>query len=57
MRAELVLGALERKLGQQPTAPQHQYLQQRLHYDAAERLMDAEDRAVMMAWEGVSAGP
>ncbi|CAK0737367.1 hypothetical protein CVIRNUC_000900 [Coccomyxa viridis] len=52
MRAELVLGALERKLGGQPPAPQHQYLQQRLQYDAEERLMDAEDRAVMMAWEG-----
>ena len=52
MRAELVLGALERKLGRQPAAPQHQYLQQRLRYDATERLMDAEDRAVMMAWEG-----
>ena len=52
MRAELVLGALERKLGRQLAAPQHQYLQQRLQYDAAERLMDAENRAVMMAWEG-----
>lgn len=36
MRAELILGALERKLGQQPTAPQHQYLQQRLQYDDGE---------------------
>ena len=52
MRAELVLGALERSLGKRETAAQHQYLQQRLLYDAGERLMDAEDRAVMMAWEG-----
>ena len=52
MRAELVLGALERKLGQRGAAPQHQYLQQRLQYDADEWLMDSEHRAVMMAWEG-----
>jgi hypothetical protein len=52
MRAELVLGALERKLGQRGVASQHRYLQQRLQYDADERLMDSEDRAVMMAWEG-----
>lgn len=54
VRAELVLGALERKLGQKESAgPSHEYLQQRLQYDAAsERLMDPEDRAVMMAWEG-----
>ncbi len=52
MRAELVLAALERKLGQPGAASQHQYLQQRLQYDADERLMDSEDRAVMMAWEG-----
>jgi len=52
MRAELILGALERKLGKQETVLQHQYLNQRLQYDADERLMDSEDRAVMMAWEG-----
>ncbi len=51
MRAELILGALERSLGKRETGAQHQYLQQRLQYDAGERLMDAEDRAVMMAWE------
>ena len=52
MRAELILGALERSLGKRETGAQHQYLQQRLQYDAGGRLMDAEDRAVMMAWEG-----
>lgn len=53
VRAEMVLGALERKLGKEAAGPSHEYLQQRLQYDAAsERLMDADDRAVMMAWEG-----
>jgi hypothetical protein len=53
VRAEMVLGALERKLGKEAAGPSHDYLQQRLQYDAdSERLMDADDRAVMMAWEG-----
>ncbi|KAK9915910.1 hypothetical protein WJX75_005882 [Coccomyxa subellipsoidea] len=53
VRAEMVLGALERKLGKETAGPSHDYLQQRLQYDAdSERLMDADDRAVMMAWEG-----
>jgi protein arginine N-methyltransferase 2 len=52
IRAELVLGALERKVGQASTSAPHEYLQQRLQYDGEERLMDADDKAVMMAWEG-----
>ncbi len=49
----MVLGALERKLGRDSSERSHGYLQQRLQYDAAsERLMDPEDKAVMMAWEG-----
>ncbi|BDA44371.1 Protein arginine N-methyltransferase 2 [Coccomyxa sp. Obi] len=53
VRAEMVLGALERKLGRDSSERSHGYLQQRLQYDAAsERLMDPDDKAVMMAWEG-----
>ena len=55
VRAELVLNALERKLGQSSSAAAaHEYLQSRVQYDpsGSERLMDPEDRAVMMAWEG-----
>lgn len=49
----MVLGALERKLGRDSSEQSHGYLQQRLQYDAAsEKLMDPEDKAVMMAWEG-----
>lgn len=49
----MVLGTLERKLGRDSLERSHGYLQQRLKYDAAsERLMDPEDKAVMMAWEG-----
>ena len=49
----MVLGALERKVGRDSLERSHGYLQQRLQYDAAsERLMDPEDKAVMMAWEG-----
>lgn len=49
----MVLRALDRKLGKEASGPSHEYLQQRLQYDAdSERLMDADDRAVMMAWEG-----
>lgn len=48
-----MLGALERKLGQAASqSSSHEYLQQRVQYDGDQRLMDREDKAVMMAWEG-----
>ena len=53
MRAELVLGALERKLGRpKQAADAATYLQQRVSYEGDQRLMDPQERAVMMAWEG-----
>ena len=54
VRAELVLGVLERKLGRAPEQA-HEYLRQRLRYDGDQRLMDPGDKAVMMAWEGCAA--
>ena len=53
VQAELILGAVERqeaRLGR-PSAGPDTYLEQRLSGDA-ERLMDEQGRAVMMAWEG-----
>ena len=53
VQAELILGAVERqelRLGR-PSGGPDTYLEQRLHGDA-ERLMDEQSRAVMMAWEG-----
>ena len=53
VQAELILGAVERqeaRLGRRSLGPDT-YLEQRLSGDA-ERLMDEQGRAVMMAWEG-----
>ncbi|KAK9830600.1 hypothetical protein WJX81_003470 [Elliptochloris bilobata] len=58
VRAELLLGALERRQGSRPSA-EHQETaaapaEDRVQYEGAEggeRLMDAEGKAVMMQWE------
>ena len=52
MRAELVLGAAQRAGASATAGPANNaFLQQRLSYDG-ERLLDADARGVMMAWEG-----
>ena len=56
VRAELVLGALQRRIGRESEAgAAHAYLRQRVHYEGGQRLMDPQERAVMMAWEGCAA--
>ncbi|RUP45146.1 S-adenosyl-L-methionine-dependent methyltransferase [Jimgerdemannia flammicorona] len=49
-RAELILRAISAVLGDDDE-PSTDYLQQKLHYDD-DRLMDANNDAVMMGWEG-----
>lgn len=49
-RAELILRAISAALGGDDE-PSTDYLQQKLHYDD-DKLMDADNNAVMMGWEG-----
>jgi len=52
MRAELILGAAQRAGASATAGPANNaFLQQRLSYDG-EKLLDADARGVMMAWEG-----
>lgn len=51
VQAELVLGAVNRRFSiSKQTAPNSDYLSQKLHYEG-EKLLDADGEAVMMGWE------
>ena len=51
VRAELVLGAAQRGASATAGPGNNAFLQQRLSYDG-EKLLDEQQRGVMMAWEG-----
>ena len=51
VRAELVLGAAQRGASATAGPAGNAFLRQRLSYDG-ERLLDEQQRGVMMAWEG-----
>ena len=51
IRAELILAAVDRRAGTLAGPSNHGYLAERLHYDD-QKLLDADSRGVMMAWEG-----
>lgn len=51
VRAELVLGAAQRGASATAGLSNNAFLQQRLAYDG-EKLLDEQERGVMMAWEG-----
>jgi hypothetical protein len=53
VRAELVLGAAQRGASATAGPAGNAFLQQRLSYDG-EKLLDEQQRGVMMAWEGAS---
>lgn len=55
VRAELVLGAAQRGTSATAGPANNAFLQQRLSYDG-EKLLDADARGVMMAWEGGASG-
>jgi len=55
VRAELVLGAAQRGTSATAGPANNAFLQQRLSYDG-EKLLDADARGVMMAWEGGAPG-
>jgi hypothetical protein len=51
VRAELVLGAAQRGASATAGPANNAFLQQRLSYDG-DKLLDEQQRGVMMAWEG-----